>query len=149
MILFLKFPSERCGPGASFFLLISILHGISLKMFRKHDKRNCFWNKVVDPTSLARLYTSWVRCKKKSQSALEGVPSGANKHLKRACLKKKEEKNTWNLAGFKYLPTDGAWACKPIGMDRRQLCLDRKEAPIADYANMKEREVSFGNQEYV
>ena len=50
---------------------------------------------------------------------------------------------------LKILPTDGARACRPIGLDRRQLGMEREEGEIVDHGNMKERLVTFGNQEYV
>ena len=45
---------------------------------------------------------------------------------------------------IKILPTDGAQACRPIGLDRRQLGMIREEGTIVDYENMKERLVTLG-----
>ena len=50
---------------------------------------------------------------------------------------------------FKILLTDGAIACKPIDLDRSQLGLVREEGQILYHGNMKERVVTFGNQELV
>ena len=47
------------------------------------------------------------------------------------------------------MPTDGAIACRPIGLDRIQLGLVREEGKIVNHGNMKEKVVTFGNQEYV
>ena len=41
------------------------------------------------------------------------------------------------------MPTDGARACKPISLDRRQLFLAMEEGQIVDHGNMKERIVNL------
>ena len=47
---------------------------------------------------------------------------------------------------FKIMPIDGARACRPIGLDRRQVDLVREGGQIVDHGNMKEWVVIFGNQ---
>ena len=50
---------------------------------------------------------------------------------------------------FKILPTDGAKACRPMDLDRRQLGLVREGGEIGDKGNMKYRVVVFRKEEYV
>ena len=49
------------------------------------------------------------------------------------------------LKSSKILPTDGARAWRPIGLDRRQIGLVREEGQIVEYENMEERVVTFKN----
>ena len=60
------------------------------------------------------------------------------------CLKTSRDRGS-----FKILPTDGARACKPNCLDKRQLGLVREEGEMVDHGNMKERVVTFGNQDYL
>ena len=41
------------------------------------------------------------------------------------------------------MPTDGARACRPNGLDRRQISLDREEGQIVDHGNIEKRVVTF------
>ena len=50
---------------------------------------------------------------------------------------------------FKNLPTDGVRAFRPIALVRRQVRLVREDGQIVDHGNMKERLVTYGNQDYV
>ena len=50
---------------------------------------------------------------------------------------------------LKILPTDGSRACRPIGMNTRQLGQVREDGKIVDHGDMKEGVVPFGKQEYV
>ena len=38
MIMFLKVPSESLGPGATFFVLKPVFHGVSLKSYWQNKK---------------------------------------------------------------------------------------------------------------
>ena len=64
-------------------------------------------------------------------------------------VKKKGLKVSRERCGLKILPTDGARACNPISLDRRQLLVGmlREEGQIVDCVNMKERLVTFEYQE--
>ena len=52
------------------------------------------------------------------------------------CLKASRERGSYMI-----LPTDGARACRPIGLDRRQLGLE--DGHIVDHGDMKERTVTL------
>ena len=47
---------------------------------------------------------------------------------------------------FKILPLDGARLCKPIDLDRRQLCKVTEEGQMVDHESMKERVLILGNK---
>ena len=89
--------------------------------------------------------------KKSVSPAFQGAWSRIQEHLQKACLKKIV--TVWKLAGkeaaSRFCPPDGTRACRPIGLDMRQLGLVSQEGKIVDGGNMKERVVPFVTQEYV
>ena len=52
-------------------------------------------------------------------------------------------------ANFKIVPIDGAQAFKPIGLDRKQLGLEREEGKIVDHRNLMKREATLAKLKYV
>ena len=97
------------------------------------NKKSGLGNKVVDPTSLLRnLIRHW------------GTPL---KNLFKMiyifwnCLKASRETRSCNTP-----PTDGARACRLIGLDRKPLGVVREEGQLFYHGNIKDMVVTFGKK---
>ena len=138
---------DALSPVCGIFLLKLILQGVSLNNIGKTRKvvsKLKWWTSQASPTSTHR----WQDPKQiASQPHTELNPKAGNtfkKPVSRYCLKASMERGS-----FKILTTNGARACRPLGLDGKQLCRVRKVRQIVDHGNIREGVSNFGKQEYV
>ena len=129
-------PLDLIGPGASFSVELNYQHWLIKKIKAKQTKKvpeiKCWTPTPQQPQHILG------KIQKKSASQ----PHRELQALAEITFKKPKQtfiglKASRERGYIKILPLDGTRACRPIGLDGRQLGLVREKRQIVDHGNMK------------